>query len=128
MKRFRATLLFGLSALLSAGFSGHEASHPGIKDDPMKGSYRFERDGWIFVHLEGSSEQIGYQHGKLLAKETQDLLRVLKPFLLHETKKDWNFYRKASQDILWPKIDAEFQQELDGIVRGFENKGGKAQS
>src|ERR1043166_9900240 len=70
------------------------------EDDRMKGSYRFDRNGWIFVHLEGSPDQIGYQHGKLLAKETEDLLRVLKPFLLHETKKDWSFYRKASQDVL----------------------------
>ena len=53
------------------------------EDDRMKGSYRFERNGWIYVHLEGSPEQIGYQHGKLLAKETEELLRVIKPFLHH---------------------------------------------
>lgn len=91
----------------------------------MNGSYRFERNGWIFVHLEGAPEQIGYQHGKLLAKEIGDLLRVLKPFLQHESKKDWNFYRKASQEILWPKIDDEFRRELDGIVRGLNDSGVK---
>src|SRR6266576_5920371 len=74
------------------------------EDDRLKGSYRFERNGWIYVHLEGSPDKIGYQHGSLLAQETQDLLRVLKPFLQHETKHDWNFYRQASQEILWPKI------------------------
>src|SRR6266481_4273386 len=56
------------------------------EDDRLKGSYRFERNGWIYVHLEGSPDKIGYQHGSLLAQETQDLLRVLKPFLQHETK------------------------------------------
>jgi len=126
MKKIGAMLLLGLSVLLFASFRSHEAAHPPAKDDPMKGSYRFERDGWIFVHLEGTPEQVGYQHGKLLAKETEDLLRVLKPFLLHETRKDWNFYRKASQEILWPKIDPEFQQELDGIVRGLNDSGVKA--
>jgi len=126
MKKIGAMLLLGLSVLWFASFRSHEAAHPSAKDDPMKGSYRFERDGWIFVHLEGAPEQVGYQHGKLLAKETEDLLRVLKPFLLHETRKDWNFYRKASQEILWPKIDAEFQQELDGIVRGLNDSGVKA--
>ena len=126
MKKIGAMLLLGLSVLLFASFRSHEAAHPPAKDDPMKGSYRFERDGWIFVHLEGAPEQVGYQHGKLLAKETEDLLRVLKPFLLHETRKDWNFYRKASQEILWPKIDPEFQQELDGIVRGLNDSGVKA--
>ena len=126
MKKIGAMLLLGLSGLLLVSFGKHEAAQPTAKDDPMKGSYRFERDGWIFVHLEGSPDQLGYQHGKLLAKETDDLLRVLKPFLLHETRKDWNFYRKASQEILWPKIDVEFQQELDGIVRGLNDSGVKA--
>src|SRR5689334_11198316 len=125
MNKICATLLFGLSALFFSGFSSYDSRPASAKDDQMKGSYRFERDGWIFVHLEGSPDQIGYQHGNLLARETEDLLRVLKPFLLHETKKDWNFYRKASQEILWPKIDAEFQQELDGIVRGLNDRGVK---
>src|SRR6266536_5595981 len=96
------------------------------EDDRLKGSYRFERNGWIYVHLEGSPEQIGYQHGKLLAKEIEDLLRVTKPFLQHETKRDWNLYRKASQEILWPKIDSEYQRELDGIVKGVNDAGVKA--
>jgi len=96
------------------------------EDDRMKGSWRFARNGWIYVHLEGSPEQIGYQHGKLLAKETEDLLRVLKPFLEHETKRDWQFYRKAGQEVLWGRIDPEFQRELDAIVRGLNDSGVKA--
>jgi len=96
------------------------------EDDRMKGSYRFERNGWIYVHLEGSPEQIGYQHGRLLAKETEDLLRVIKPFLHHETKRDWDFYRKASQEIMWPKIESEYQRELDGIVKGLNDSGVRA--
>ena len=95
------------------------------EDDRLKGSYRFERNGWIYVHLEGVPEQIGYQHGKLLAKEIEDLIRVTRVYLQHETKRDWNFYRKASQDILWPKIDAEYQRELDGIVKGASDAGVK---
>ena len=96
------------------------------EDDRLKGSYRFERNGWIYVHLAGSPEQLGYQHGKLLAKETEDLLRVTKLFLEHETRRKWDFYRKASQDILWPKIEPEYQRELDGIVKGLSDSGVKA--
>lgn len=95
------------------------------ENDQLKGSYRFERNGWVFVHLEGSPAQIGYQHGAWLAPEIDDLVRVIKPFLEHETKRDWNFYRKASEEILWPKIDAEFQAELDGIVKGANDRGVK---
>ena len=30
-----------------------------------------------------------------------------------------NFYRKAAEQILWPKIDQEFQGEIDEIVAGI---------
>src|SRR5712692_1660164 len=125
--KFFAALLIS-SLLLLAGFRFALPIHGANteKDERLQGSYRFERNGWIYVHLEGSPEQIGYQHGYLLASEISDLLRVLKPYLQHETKHDWNFYRQASQEILWPKIDGEFQTEIDGIVRGLNDRGVKA--
>jgi len=93
-------LILVVTVLSLTAFRLGQRKRPPAEDDRLKGSYRFERDGWIFVHLQGTPEQVGYQHGKLLANEIDDLLRVLKPFLLHETKRDWNFYRKASQEIL----------------------------
>ncbi len=95
------------------------AYFPAAGADLLQGSYRFEKNGWIYVHLEGPPKTLGYQHGYLLANEIGDLLRVVKPFLKHTTRRDWDFYRKAGQDILWPKIDAEYQAEIDGIVAGL---------
>ncbi len=123
--KLSAAVLLGAALLVVSAFRFIQWKPQQAEDDRLKGSYRFERNGWVFVHLQGSPEQIGYQHGTLLAKETDDLLRVLKPFLQHETKRDWNFYRKASQEILWPKIDSEFQTELDGIVQGLNDHGVK---
>ncbi len=91
----------------------------GRGEDLLKRSYRFESNGWIFVHLEGPPAQLGYQHGYLLAPEIDGVLRVLKPFLKQTTKRDWEFYRDAARRILWPKIDGEFQGEIDGIVAGL---------
>ncbi len=110
-------------------FAQHPSPHfveAKTQDRQLQGSYRFERSGWIYVHLEGPPERVGYQHGYLLAPEIEDLLGALKPFLQHETKHDWEFYRRASQEILWPKIDAEFQSEIDGIVKGANAHGVKA--
>src|SRR5712691_7538516 len=87
-----AAVAVGIALLFVTAFRFQWKPLP-AEDDRLKGSYRYERNGWIFVHLEGSPEQIGYQHGTLLAKETEDLLRVVKPFLHHETKHDWEFYR-----------------------------------
>jgi hypothetical protein len=92
----------------------------------LEGSYRTERNGWIFVHLEGTPERLGYQHGYHLAAETADLLRVLGPFLEKTTKRNWAFYRNAAEKILWPKIDQEYQREIDGIIAGLAARGVKA--
>ena len=87
--------------------------------------YRFDRGGWKYVHLEGTPEQIGFQHGQLLAAEIADLLNVTKLESLHDTKRDWNFYREASRKMFWPHIEAEYQQELTGIAKGAQSKGVK---
>ena len=92
-------------------------------DELLRGSRRFERDGWIYVHLEGSPTRIGFQHGYLLSSEIGDVLRVIKPYLEKMTRRDWAFYRKASEEILWKGIDPEYRAEIDGIVAGLAAKG-----
>jgi hypothetical protein len=42
-------------------------------DQMMANASRSEKNGWIVVHLQGSPEVIGYQHGYLLAAEITDL-------------------------------------------------------
>jgi len=93
--------------------------------DQAKGSYRFERNGWIFVHLEGTPTQVGFQHGYQLAPEIRDLLRVVGPMLEKESKRDWAFYRETAKNVLWPGIDEEYRAELDGIVAGLAAQGVK---
>jgi hypothetical protein len=95
-------------------------------DARLNGSSRLDRNGWIYVHLQGPPDQLGFQHGYLLAPEIADLLRVTKPLLQQLTGKDWAFYRKAADEILWPKVDPEYQQEIDGIVAGVHAHGGTA--
>ena len=87
--------------------------------------YRFDRGGWKFVHLEGSPAEIGYQHGQLLSVEILDVLNVIKVETLHDTKRDWNFYRETGRKMFWPHIDPEYQQELEAIAKGAQSKGGK---
>ncbi len=92
-------------------------------DARLQGAYRLERNGWVFVHLQGPPATLGFQHGYLLATETAELLRVFKAFTTHQTKRDWTFYRETCEKMLWPKMDAEYQQEIDGIVAGLKARG-----
>ncbi|HEY6901578.1 MAG TPA: C45 family peptidase [Puia sp.] len=84
---------------------------------------REDKNGWIYVHLEGTPKEIGYQHGTLLAKEIDDLLNTLQYYLSHQTGKDWQFYREAVEKMFWKKIDKEYQEELQGIADGLKAKG-----
>ena len=61
----------------------------------LSGSYRFDKNGWSFVHLEGTPEQVGYQHGYLLAREIFDVYHVLKLEDTHSTGRDWKFLSRS---------------------------------
>jgi Phospholipase B len=87
--------------------------------------YKFHSGGWTYVHLEGTPDQIGFQHGSLLKDEIEDMLHVTQVETSHDTKRDWSFYREAAKTQLWPHIDAEYQQELEGIAKGLQSKGSK---
>jgi hypothetical protein len=113
--------------LLATLIQAPAASSPPPKaDSRLARAHRFERGGWIYVHLEGEPAHVGYQHGYLLAREIEDLLGVLRPLLEHSTKRDWTFYRNAAEAILWRGVESEYQAEIDGIVEGLAARGVKA--
>jgi len=93
-------------------------------DDPVLAkAYRFERGGWIYVHLEGAPHDIGYQHGYLLAPEISDAFAAVSSEMTYTSKRDWNFFRRAAHTMMWPKIDVDYQSELAGIVDGMRARG-----
>jgi Phospholipase B len=118
-----AILGIGVSSILDTKGFAADAKQKAPIDARLSGAYRFDRGGWIYVHLQGSPSDIGYQHGYLLAPEIEDAFKVIKLMDTHNTKRDWEFFRKASREMLWPKIDAEYQEELKGIVEGLKARG-----
>jgi hypothetical protein len=104
--------------------AARKASTKSAQADPrLRGAYRFDRSGWVYVHLEGSPGQIGFQHGYLLAPEISDAFEAVRLLDTHQTKRDWEFFRKAAREMLWPKIDKEYQEELAGIAEGLKTRG-----
>src|ERR1051326_4443319 len=92
-------------------------------DNRLKKAFRRPpQNGWIYVHLEGSPSEIGFQHGYLLAAEIEDAKKTVALGLIHDSKKDWAFFRRAAENVLWPHIEAQYQEELRGIVEGLAAK------
>ena len=83
-----------------------------------RAAYKFNEGGWTYVHLQGTPEQVGFQHGYLLAREIEDNVHVYQVEAPHHAKRDWSFFRDAAQNVLWPHLDAEYQEELKGIAEG----------
>jgi hypothetical protein len=94
------------------------------RDERLKGAFRrTEKNGWIFVHLEGTPSQIGFQQGYLLADEILDAEKVTVLEQTHDSKKDWKFFREAAQNMMWPHIEQEYRDELQGIADGLQARG-----
>jgi hypothetical protein len=114
-----------LSIALLIGYVGSVTAqeNSASPDARLQKAYRFQKGGWTYVHLEGSPSDVGYQHGYLLAPEIADALDVIKLLDTHETQRDWEFFRKTAREMLWPHIDAEYRQELQGIADGAKAHG-----
>jgi hypothetical protein len=123
-----------IAALCSAAMAAEPAFLPGHADgfavsaaqtsDPrLQGAYKFNEGGWTYVHLEGTPEQVGFQHGYLLAREIEDNEHVYTVTAPHADKRPWSFFRDAGKNVLWPHLDPEYQEELKGIAEGLHAQG-----
>ena len=118
MTRFAARLVFAASLTVALAASGTSA-----QDARLHGAYKFNQGCWTYVHLEGTPEQIGFQHGSLLAREIEDNVHVYQVETPHDTQREWSFYRDEAKNVLWPHVEAEYQQELKGIAEGLHTQG-----
>lgn len=118
MRRF-AFLGATLVVALALAFGARDSQ----ADGRLKNAFRrAEQNGWIFIHLEGSPNEIGYQHGYLLAREIDDAKKAIELSLTHGSK-PWSFYRTAAETTLWPKVPTEYQAEMQAIVEGARAHG-----
>lgn len=108
MKAIRAILVLAISAAL-------------LPAAPA----RSEKKGWIQVQLAGTPREMGRQHGRILSAEIADGLKAIQTIIVHDTKRDWAFYRAAGKDILWPKVETQYREEIEGIAEGLKEKGSK---
>ncbi|WDF79236.1 C45 family autoproteolytic acyltransferase/hydrolase [Mucilaginibacter sp. KACC 22773] len=123
MKQFAQTLSIIFITTLLFACKQKTTEKTTVVHDRMGKASREDKNGWIYVHLAGSPADIGYQHGYLLSKEIDTLIKVMQYYLPYTSKKDWAFYRKASARFMWGKIGKEYQDEIRGITEGLKAKG-----
>jgi Phospholipase B. len=84
---------------------------------------RHEKNGWIYLHIEGSPEERGFQHGYLLAREIKESIRVLSEVWHYKSALEWQWLVQKGGNMFTSKIDIENITEIDGIVEGMKAAG-----
>jgi hypothetical protein len=126
MRRWLVVLAGLLLTGIFLSFSPISCLQASAPDAELNGAFRQpQKNGWTFVHLQGTPHQIGFQNGYLLAPEIEDTLKVTILEQTHGSKKDWQFFRDSAQTVLWPHIEQEYREELQGIADGANAHGVK---
>ncbi|MCB9113701.1 MAG: beta-Ala-His dipeptidase [Caldilinea sp.] len=93
-------------------------------DEPVQSSpdgkgYRFERAGWVYLHIEGDPYERGYQHGFLMALELADVQKMLRHITPWKTGVGWEEVFIPGAEEQWSKwLTPEYADELKGIADG----------
>jgi Phospholipase B len=127
MRRW-SVILAGLFLMgIALSILSASSTRAGTPETELKGAFRrSENNGWTFVHLQGTPHEIGFQNGYLLEPEIEDTLKVTILEQTHDRKKDWQFFRDAAQNMMWPHIEPEYREELQGIADGVNAHGVKS--
>ncbi len=120
MKNCTLRLFFSFLCIITAVLMGTASCFALDRFGP---GFRENRNGWIFVHIEGDPSERGIQYGALMAQEIDEFITVLKVYLKENTGKDWDFFREAARSFMMDKLGEEYRNELTGIVTGMGLEG-----
>jgi hypothetical protein len=103
---------------------GDEVAKPSEGDFTVyEGAYRFNYNGWVYLHIEGEPYQRGFQHGYLMAPELKDALTTIKYTTLQDTGKDWEYFVNEGEKLFMANPEEEFVEEIKGIAEGASAAG-----
>jgi hypothetical protein len=86
-------------------------------------AFRYDKNGWIFLHIEGEPFERGFQRGYLTAAEIEDLKKTLAHLTKYETGRDIEFFLKTAVDLFKNKVSPEYVEEMKGMAAGAKRAG-----
>jgi hypothetical protein len=99
-----------------------DGSHEVIPPDPAK-AWMFERDGWVYAHIEGEPCERGFQHGYLLSEQFKEHFATTEFFTYETMGLTFEYLVEQSVKMFNPKIPRELMEEMQGIADGLTAAG-----
>jgi hypothetical protein len=81
---------------------------------------RTNKEGWIYIHVEGDARHRGFQHGYLLAQEIKEGVRNSRVAWEYESAMEWQWLTDKAAAMFTPKIDQENLAEIDAMAEGLK--------
>lgn len=119
----RILIFLSLFWFASLAYSQTSAQLDSEKKIWLSKANRHQKNGWTYLHIEGSPRERGFQHGYLMTKEIEQAIRMLSTSWNYQTAMDWKWLTRKAAEMLTPKIDSENLAEIDGIVEGMRSNG-----
>src|SRR5437016_1268849 len=113
----RLPLLCCVAVLMS--LRAGAASVSSAQQQCLAKAHRFERHGWIHLHVEGGPKERGFQHGYLLAAEIAEGLRSTRNSWEYQSGMSWSWLVEHGAAMFTPHIDAENLEELEAMAEGM---------
>ena len=92
----------------------------------VNNGHRFDKNGWIYLHIEGGPYQRGVAHGKLIVDEFRNMWDSNAFVTFFDQGMDWDFFIQSSNKIFKPYIKKhfpEYLEEMRGIADGLSAAG-----
>ena len=87
-------------------------------------AFRYDDQGWIFIHIEGKPYPRGFQYGYLAAGEIVSYIKKLAYEMNADKPEDgWRQLRHFADALMLRKYDEEYLEEMKGIADGAAKAG-----
>lgn len=130
MKRCTQLLIYGVALTLLIAGCATETANP-VREIRLKAqenqwlakAHRYDENGWIYLHIEGTPFERGFQRGYLTADEIDEFLKTLAFAEEFDTAKEPDFFVKQATKLFRGKVSKEYVEEMRGMVAGMQRRG-----
>ncbi len=108
---------------IAYGYHDQDNSNKDGEKTYYKKGYRYHKNGWNYVHIEGTPYERGFQHGYLTSDIYKKNLRCLSSLIYETEGMTYEYFVNEAVKMQKDKIPEELIEEMQGIADGLTKAG-----